>query len=130
LFSKAIKPPDNKLPDNKVLGGEPPDDNELSKELEKLRSVLNYDAPGSSESNEERRYPGNIGDLNSNEFIDIFIAFDEARTLSEAKNSANESYFVVLRRVLSSISSCPLYTFFLFTTRSITSTAVSNQTRT
>jgi hypothetical protein len=54
LFSKAIKPPDNKLPDNKVLGSEPPDDNELSKELEKLRSVLNYDAPGSSESNEER----------------------------------------------------------------------------
>jgi hypothetical protein len=124
------EPPDDKAPgseppDDKAPGSEPPDDNELSIELKKLQSVLN--APGSSESKESWRYTGRIGDPESNKFIDVFIAFDEAHALSKAINNANESCFVVLCQVLSSISSCPLYTFFLSTTGSITQFAHPRQ---
>jgi hypothetical protein len=53
-------------------------------------------------------------------FVDIFVAFDEAQTLVKVIDKRNESRFIVLRRALSSLSSYPLFTFFLSTTGSIT----------
>ena len=50
----------------------------------------------SSEWKKSQQYTGHIGNPESNKFIDIFIAFDEAYALSKAINNANEFYFVIL----------------------------------
>lgn len=97
---------------------------ELKKNLETLRNALNS---GISEPETPRRYPGYITPSDSNKFVDVFITFDEAHTLSQAINDQGESCFVVLRRVLSSISSCPLYSFFLSTTGSVTEFALPRE---
>lgn len=93
-------------------------------QLNKLRTALNDGATGSSQPEERWRFPqfpGHITELpKESKFVDVFIAFDEAHTLARTINTANESCFVVLRRMLSSLSLEPLYTFFLSTTGSIT----------
>ena len=98
-------------------------DPSLTRKLENLRNALNEDATGSSQPEEPRRYPGYISTTErskGSKFVDIFIAFDEAHTLARTMNTANESCFVVLRRMLSSLLSQPLYSFFLSTTGNIT----------
>ncbi|KAH8991465.1 hypothetical protein EDB86DRAFT_1606671 [Lactarius hatsudake] len=53
--------------------------------------------------------------------VDIFLAFDEAHTLTDCYDDQEESRFVVLRRALSSIlSHSPLFSFFLSTSSKIT----------
>ena len=87
-----------------------------------LRQALNSNAPG---SNDRVRNNFCIGDSGL-KFVDVFIAFDEAITLTNAITDVNErhpepeSYFVVLRRTLGYLKLSPLYTFFLSTTGSIT----------
>lgn len=58
--------------------------------------------------------------VNAHIFVDVFIAFDEAHTLTNCYDDRKESRFVVLRRALSVISDVPLYSFFLSTTGKIT----------
>lgn len=53
-------------------------------------------------------------------FVDVFIAFDEAQTLVDSVDGTGESRFVILRRQLCSLSSSPLFVFFLSTTGKIT----------
>jgi hypothetical protein len=53
-------------------------------------------------------------------YVDIFLAFDEAHTIADPLPDEKESRFVVLRRVLNSLSSEPLFSFFLSTTSKIT----------
>lgn len=53
-------------------------------------------------------------------FVDVFIVFDEAHTLT-CSNGDGESRFVSLRRLLhSALSSLPLFSFFLSTTGKVT----------
>ena len=52
--------------------------------------------------------------------VDIFIAFDEAHTLSKCNDDRIESNFVILRRVLCTVSSTPMFSFFLSTTGKVT----------
>ncbi|KAI9436499.1 hypothetical protein H4582DRAFT_2078772 [Lactarius indigo] len=91
---------------------------ELSTALKALQNVLNS---GDKKSFEHSIYIGNDppGD-ESSRVVDIFVAFDEAHTLADSFDDQNESRFVVLRRILSSISSEPLFSFFLSTTGKIT----------
>jgi hypothetical protein len=52
-------------------------------------------------------------------FINIFIVFDEAHTLTRSHDN-QESRFVTLRQVLNSLGTLPLYSFFLLTTGKVT----------
>lgn len=56
---------------------------------------------------------------NSDSFVDIFIAFDEAHMLSKFTDSG-ERRFVVLRRELNRLRTSPLFVLFLSTTGQIT----------
>ncbi|KAH9173206.1 hypothetical protein EDB89DRAFT_2068954 [Lactarius sanguifluus] len=88
-----------------------PSDNDLTTALDALETVLNRNsAPDehSIKANRKRR-------------VDIFLAFDEAHTLTDCYDDQEESRFVVLRRALSSIlSHSPLFSFFLSTSSKIT----------
>jgi len=79
--------------------------------LDKLQTALCAD----SESEELKRHRIYVAD-SEEIFIDIFIAFDEAQTLVETIDMNRVSRFIVRRRALSSVSSSPLYSFFLSTT--------------
>jgi len=87
------------------------DDRDLITALDALETALNKNsAPGehSIQAHHKRH-------------VDIFIAFDEAHTLTDCYDDKNESRFVVLRRVLSSVlNQSPLFSFFLSTTSKIT----------
>ncbi|KAI9429233.1 hypothetical protein H4582DRAFT_2089709 [Lactarius indigo] len=86
--------------------------------LKALQKVLNS---GNKKLFEHSIYIGN--DLPADEssrVVDIFVVFDEAHTLADSFDNQNESRFVVLRRILSSISLEPLFSFFLSTTGKIT----------
>lgn len=52
--------------------------------------------------------------------VDIFVIFDEAHTLTGCYDDRKESRFVVLRRVLSALTTQPLFSFFLSTTGKVT----------
>jgi hypothetical protein len=54
------------------------------------------------------------------QFVDIFIAFDEAHKLGISLHGENQSRFIVLRRILNLLSADPLFVFFLSTTGKIT----------
>jgi hypothetical protein len=56
----------------------------------------------------------------SEALVDVFIAFDEAHTLTEAFDTKGQSRFIVLHQLLFDIAHCPLFTFFLSTTGKIT----------
>ncbi|KAI9429403.1 hypothetical protein H4582DRAFT_2065292 [Lactarius indigo] len=78
---------------------------ELSTALKALQNVLNS---GDKKSFEHSIYIGNDP------------PGDESSRLADSFDDQNESRFVVLRRILSSISSEPLFSFFLSTTGKIT----------
>ncbi|KAI9449302.1 hypothetical protein BJY52DRAFT_1227846 [Lactarius psammicola] len=97
---------------------------ELAEALLELRTVLN-----SGEENPSNHciYFGTnpeshmcVCPKNDNHCVDVFIAFDEAHTLAESFDDRQESRFVVLRRIFNSVSSDPLFSFFLSTTGKIT----------
>lgn len=115
LFSKLLDTP----------GREPPSDGELGEKLKCLRTALNGNATGSKpleKPQAERQFSGRIeSPLDRSDFVDVFVAFDEAHTLSDAVNKGtNESNYTVLRRALHFLSGYPFYTFFLSTTGKIT----------
>ncbi|KAI9452701.1 hypothetical protein BJY52DRAFT_1225998 [Lactarius psammicola] len=96
---------------------------ELAEALLELRMVLN-----SGEENPSNHciYFGTnpeshmcVCPKNDNQCVDVFIAFDEAHTLAESFDDRQESRFVVLRRIFNSVSSDPLFSFFLSTTGKI-----------
>ena len=90
-------------------------DNEMIvKALKKLREALNTGDPDLS----VHRIVANESD---SKYVDVFLAFDEAHTLSDSFDLKGQSRFVVLRRKLSLLASNPLFAFFLSTTGKITS---------
>jgi hypothetical protein len=93
----------------------PPDDKRISEALTKLREVL-FGGPSRLEKMSTHRIQGK---KSTDRSVDIFLTFDEAQTLSETLNKSGGSQFIVLRRALSSVSTLPLFTFFLSTTGSI-----------
>jgi hypothetical protein len=97
--------------------GEPVDSDDLSKALDSLRKVLNS---GDSNWSNHRIAATNDRHGHDNQYVDVFIAFDEAHTLADSFDLKDQSRFVVLRRKLSSLSSEPLFSFFLSTTGKIT----------
>jgi hypothetical protein len=87
----------------------------VSTALQGLREVLNR-----GDLKNEHRIPSKSA-ADNNKFVDIFITFDEAHTLSEYFDElTEESRFIALRRVLNGLISEPLFSFFLSTTGKIT----------
>ncbi|KAI9445890.1 hypothetical protein H4582DRAFT_1901738 [Lactarius indigo] len=101
------------------------DSAELAQALDKLREVLNS---GDEEPSTHCVYFGNDPNNHKSctgpksDCVDVFITFDEAHTLADSFDDKHtrESRFVVLRRILNSLSSDPLFSFFLSTTGKIT----------
>ena len=93
---------------------EPPEDKALAKALTRLRTALNAGSNPKSMTHfiHSNKWPSR--------FVDVFIAFDEAHTLAEVVDDRNETRFIVLRRLLSSLTPEPLFSFFLSTTGKIT----------
>jgi hypothetical protein len=85
---------------------------EVGQALMALRDVLNPEKHLSA--------PYIHAEDSKDKFVDVFIAFDEAQTLVDSSEGGDESRFVVLRRLLCSLSSSPLFVFFLSTTGKIT----------
>jgi hypothetical protein len=100
---------------SKLLSGSPPTIELLSEALERLRTALHTGSGPQESVDEHCIYARTSKDI----FVDVFIMFDEAHTLVKATGITNQSRFVVLCQILSSLSSCPLFTFFLSTTGSI-----------
>jgi hypothetical protein len=94
-----------------MKSSKPPNDEALASALTLLRKALNADDP-KTHCIRSKKWPVR--------FIDVFVAFDEAHTLAEVVDDQNETRFVVLRRLLSSLTSEPLFSFFLSTTGKIT----------
>ena len=89
--------------------GHPPKDAELTDAIYSLVQALNADSDG------------NLHRIKScAAFVDAFIVFDEAHTLADSYDEAKESRFVVLRRILSALSTVPLFSFFLSTAGKVT----------
>ena len=94
------------------------DSTQIAIALEELRKVLNSDTKDQSDhcigiSNTSNTYEGR--------FVDVFIAFDESHTLAAPfRDDRRQSPFAVLRHILRSLSSTPLFSFFLSTTGKIT----------
>jgi hypothetical protein len=101
---------------SKLLESNPPDDKQLSEGLDNLRTAL-YAGSGPQKLLKEHRICASDSE---DIFIDILIAFDEAQTLATTVDASDESRFVVVRRKLLSLSSYPLFTFFLATAGKIT----------
>lgn len=89
------------------------DSNDIMKALTTLRNVLNSGGEDLSEHSVAVHKTPSI-------FVDVFIAFDEAHTLTDTLDDEDESRFVVLRRILGTLSSAPLFLFFLSTTGKVT----------
>jgi hypothetical protein len=87
-------------------------DKALGRALTQLRNALNAGSDPMTHCIRSKRWPVR--------FVDIFITFDEAHTLAEVVDDRNETRFIVLRRLLSSLTSEPLFSFFLSTTSKIT----------
>ena len=92
------------------------DSAELIRALEELRKELNS---GDEEPSKNYIHIDNAP-ASHIRGVDVFIAFDEAHTLADSFDDTHESRFVVLRRILGSLSSAPLFSFFLSTTGKIT----------
>jgi hypothetical protein len=106
------------LSDPLVLKGtDEPDSVNLIEALKELRNVLNGDDDPTAHS--IRVKTRKTSDAH-NRFVDVFIAFDEAHTLAESVDDQKESRFVVLRRELCSLSTQPLFLFFLSTNGKVT----------
>jgi hypothetical protein len=102
LFSKLLSEPSSSESDTR-----------LSTAVTNLRTALNA---GTGSQDSHRIYARKPKD-----FVDVFIAFDEAHTLvNTIDKTSNQSHFVILRRRLSTIKLHPVFTFFLSTTGSIT----------
>ena len=86
-------------------------DSTIKTALGMLERVLN-------EGREEYKGQHRISD--PYKYVDIFVSFDEAHTLTSCYDDHNESRFVVLRRALSALSDEPLFSFFLSTTGKVT----------
>jgi len=87
----------------------------ITSALQRLQRALNC----GGDINKGRIHAKNAP-TSSNQFVDIFVTFDEAHTLSERRDNLGESHFIILRRVLSSHTSDPLFCFFLSTTGKVT----------
>jgi hypothetical protein len=61
----------------------------------------------------------NTGDSSETGFVDVFIMFDEAHSLTTIFDGSGRSNFVELRRALKVLKKAPLFTFFLSTTGKI-----------
>jgi hypothetical protein len=94
---------------SKLLSGSPPTIELLSEALERLRTALHTGSGPQESLNEHCIYARKSKDI----FVDVFIMFDEAHMLVKAIDNTNKSRFVVLCQILSLLSSCPLFTFFL-----------------
>lgn len=99
--------------DIKELGSSASTD--ITSALQRLGQALNR----GGKINTGRIYAKNVP-TSSKQFVDIFVAFDEAHTLSERRDNLGESHFIILRRVFSSHSADPLFSFFLSTTGKVT----------
>jgi hypothetical protein len=100
-----------------VKFSEPPADETLSNALTELRHAIFGADRGRLDKASKHRIQGKVI---KSKYVDVFITFDEAQTLVESVSGKGESRFIVLRRALSSVSTCPLFTFFLSTTGRIT----------
>ena len=90
-------------------------DNEIIvRALKKLRDALDTGDPNLSAHSIAAK-------KSEDRYVDVFLAFDEAHTLSDSFDLKGQSRFVVLRRKLSLLASNPLFAFFLSTTGKITS---------
>jgi hypothetical protein len=92
-----------------------PDSAALTKALKELRKALNVDNNPTAHSVHVEGTQGS-----HDRFVDVFVVFDEAQTLVNSTDDRGESRFVVLRRELCSLSSQPLFSFFLSTTGNVT----------
>ncbi|KAI9429189.1 hypothetical protein H4582DRAFT_2153637 [Lactarius indigo] len=98
---------------------------EIAQALNELREVLNSGPKESSTHciylrNDFKNHKSCTGP--KSDCVDVFITFDEAHTLADSFDDTrtHESRFVVLHRILHSLSSDPLFSFFLSTTSKIT----------
>jgi len=106
LISKRTNDANDKLDNSHIVNA-----------LDNLREVLNVGDPNWS----NHLVAADKGDhKRDNQYVDVFIAFDEAHTLADSFDLKGQSRFVVLRRKLSLLSSNPLFSFFLSTTGKIT----------
>ena len=87
------------------------DDSTIKTTLRKLERALNE---GSDE------YESQHCLSSAYTYVDIFVSFDEAHTLTDCYDDHKESRFVVLRQALSALSDKPLFSFFLSTTGKVT----------
>lgn len=78
--------------------------------INNLQKVLNVDNPNWSDHIVAPRKGDHIS---VNQYVDVFVAFDEAHTLSDSIDLKGQSRFVVLQHLLSLE---PLFLFFLSTT--------------
>ena len=83
---------------------EPDDDSTIKMALRMLERALN-------EGSDEYKSQHHLGSAYT--YVDIFVSFDEAHTLTDCYDNHNESLFVVLRWALSALSDEPLFSFFL-----------------
>ena len=90
---------------------EPDDDSIIKMALGVLERALNE---GSN------KYKGQHCISSEYTYVDIFILFDEAHTLTDCYDDHKESRFVVLRWALSALADEPLFSFFLSTTGKVT----------
>ena len=102
-------------------GSEPLSNAKLDQKLTELRMAFEHGTPPENPQ-AKKQFNGRIqAKANNLEFINVFLTFDEAHTLSDAiSKGTNKSNYTVLRQVLHFLSHCHFYVFFLSTTGKIT----------